>query len=527
MRRLSTHNMTVSECVKSTKPYFTLAAWKHNHPNIHSKAKREGWLDTCIDAIQTPECWDKVTCIEDAKQFKTIYAWRHGNPDAFSHAQVQEWFEECTFHFADQSMVERTWYKMRCLRSARRFESLKDWRLSEHSAYYAAMQYDWIEDCSKHFTPHEGKQLYWTLERCIEDAKKYSVLKDWRKNGRGAYQSACRHKWIEQCTAHMQRGGTLQSDGFEPKWTLEICLASAKQHTSQKIWLESDFESYKAALQYGWFKKCTEHMTTLIPKRSYKSYSKQECIASAENYETRLDWRIGDPSARNAAIKFGWYELCCEHMIPGFDRLKVKLTFDECKESAEQYNTRDEWKKGDPVYYRQAQIKGWMDECCSHMKRKPIKRTYTLEVCKASAANFSSRTKWAKGDNLVYQAASREGWMDECCSHMKPLRTMKPRARKWTEEKCMESAAKYQTRSEWLDAEYIAYKAAKRYGYFDKCVAHMSRKLKWTLETCVKLASNCESIRQFREKHAAAYSAASNYRWLEECRAAVGLNLQA
>jgi hypothetical protein len=103
--------MTVSECVKSTKPYFTLAAWKHNHPNIHSKAKREGWLDTCIDAIQTPECWDKDTCIEDAKQFKTIYAWRHGNPDAFSHAQVQEWFEECTFHFADQSMVERTWSK--------------------------------------------------------------------------------------------------------------------------------------------------------------------------------------------------------------------------------------------------------------------------------------------------------------------------------------------------------------------------------------------------------------------------------
>ena len=43
---------------------------------------------------------------------------------------------------------------------------------------------------------------------------------------------------------------------------------------------------------------------------------------------------------------------------------------------------------------------------------------HTLESCKESARQFNTRTDWKKGANPSWQAATRNGWMDQCCTHM-------------------------------------------------------------------------------------------------------------
>ena len=68
---------------------------------------------------------------------------------------------------------------------------------------------------------------------------------------------------------------------------------------------------------------------------------------------------------------------------------------------------------------------------------------WTIEKCKASAANYSTRGDWVRGDPKAYGAAQRNYWIDQCCTHMKAQRET------WTLTKCKASAFKYETRSEW------------------------------------------------------------------------------
>ena len=43
----------------------------------------------------------------------------------------------------------------------------------------------------------------------------------------------------------------------------------------------------------------------------------------------------------------------------------------------------------------------------------------TLESCKESASKFNSRYEWRKSDTASYACALRNGWLNECCEHMK------------------------------------------------------------------------------------------------------------
>lgn len=66
---------------------------------------------------------------------------------------------------------------------------------------------------------------------------------------------------------------------------------------------------------------------------------------------------------------------------------------------------------------------------------------WTLEKCIASAAIYETRRAWQLGDKIVYSAARRNSWLKKCCAHMRVSRN------KWTLEKCKVSAAIYETRN--------------------------------------------------------------------------------
>ena len=43
---------------------------------------------------------------------------------------------------------------------------------------------------------------------------------------------------------------------------------------------------------------------------------------------------------------------------------------------------------------------------------------WTLERCKEDALKYNSRSEWWKKSKSSYNKSSKEGWLDECCSHM-------------------------------------------------------------------------------------------------------------
>ena len=103
-------------------------------------------------------------------------------------------------------------------------------------------------------------------------------------------------------------------------------------------------------------------------------------------------------------------------------------------------------------------------------KAKP-KGYWTLERCIDSAAKHLSIADWRGESSSAYQAAARNGWIDECCAHMSGRRKS---AGYWTIAKCKDDAAKYAGRRQWQVSSRAAYDAALREGWLEECCAHMS-----------------------------------------------------
>jgi len=44
---------------------------------------------------------------------------------------------------------------------------------------------------------------YWNKENCIEEAKKYNTIKEWRTNNQTSVNKVRKNGWMVECTKHM------------------------------------------------------------------------------------------------------------------------------------------------------------------------------------------------------------------------------------------------------------------------------------------------------------------------------------
>jgi hypothetical protein len=296
---------------------------------------------------------------------------------------------------------------------------------------------------------------WWTRERCLESALRYETRKAWLANENSACQIANRNDWSE-CFAHFD---------MRVARTLEECKAEASRYKTRAAWRAANRTGKAPCFSYAtthrWLDACCGHMP---PPR--KQRTKEDCIASALRYKTRNAWRLGDAGAYQAAFKNEWLAECYAHMKI---LQRDDWTLGECKASALKYKTKVAWRAGDPTAYGAAYRNRWYGVCCAHMK--PQKRNaWTLAECQSSALKYKTLAAWERGECGAYGAAFKKRWLDKCCAHMVPGKTENGW---WTKARCMESAAKYETRSAWQRGACGAYNRACERGWYDACVAHM------------------------------------------------------
>ena len=251
------------------------------------------------------------------------------------------------------------------------------------------------------------------------------------------------------------------------KWTKERCLKSAMKYTSRSNWAEGDSRAYGAAYRHGWLEDCCAHM-----RKPKQKWTKERCLTSAMKYTSRSAWNKGDQKAYTAAQRHGWLDDCCQHMR----NPNQKWTKERCLRAAKKFTTRSAWSEGDNNSYIAAIRNGWFEECCAHMQspQNGWRRKWTKERCLTSAMKYTSRKAWREGDENAYRAAHRYGWFEDCCANMQSPQN--GRRRKWTKERCLKSAMKYTSRSNWAEGDSRAYGAAYRHGWLEDCCAHMQRK---------------------------------------------------
>jgi hypothetical protein len=95
-------------------------------------------------------------------------------------------------------------------------------------------------------------------------------------------------------------------------------------------------------------------------------------------------------------------------------------TLEKCKNIASLYETRSAWKLGHPSSYKRTCESGWLEECSRHMTNsRKIKNTYTLDFLKEDALKYKTRVEWNIKSKACYVKASKLGYLDDCCAHMR------------------------------------------------------------------------------------------------------------
>jgi hypothetical protein len=141
-------------------------------------------------------------------------------------------------------------------------------------------------------------------------------------------------------------------------------------------------------------------------------------------YKSAVEWRKADPEAYYAAIRLKCLEEVCE--IFGWE-VPVTLerkpagywTKEKCIESAKECNSVPEWKRKYGRACNKALVNGWLDECCAHMILSKSKGYWTKEKCIETISNYYILNDWRKENYVAYEAARKFGWLNECKKHLK------------------------------------------------------------------------------------------------------------
>lgn len=188
-------------------------------------------------------------------------------------------------------------------------------------------------------------------------------------------------------------------------------------------------------------------------------------------------------------------------------------TLDTLLESAKSFDTISAWSEADKGAYLAARRLGVIKKVTAHMLThgesiSRAKSKWTKERCLTSASKFEKRFDWEKNDNAAYQAAKKHGWYEECCSHMT---RGKQKNGYWTFENCFQEALKYQTITQWLEGNASSYQAAKSNpDWFVACTQHMNKlwEKKWNQETILEEAKKYQTLREWSTSSSGSYSAA-------------------
>ena len=166
---------------------------------------------------------------------------------------------------------------------------------------------------SRQLTDAESKKIIsrikWTLETCLEEAKRYKSRKEWQTHGAGSYQAAFKKGWLDQCCSHMER--KLAPRGF---WTIERCVEDAKQYQTLKEWSEAKPSGYSVARSNNWISKCTPHMSDGRKQSKKIIWTYDKCLELAKKCKTKAQFKKLSGSAYLRARVNGWLNDCCSHM---------------------------------------------------------------------------------------------------------------------------------------------------------------------------------------------------------------------
>jgi hypothetical protein len=234
--------------------------------------------------------------------------------------------------------------------------------------------------------------IKWSKENCRQEALKYEHRFEFQVNSSGAYGAAHRNNWLDEICVHMKKTGN---------WYNRCVYVYEFSDNCAYIGLTYNISERHLNRKKNINDAVTKHIneTNLAPiLKQLTDYLLVDLAADLEvKYITEYlqnGWKVLNTS------KGGTVGNC------------MRLwTYENCKNLALKYESRNEFKKNNRSAYESARINGWLENICSHMNWMLI--YWTFEMCKAEGVIYKTRTNLYRNNSSAYRAALKNNWLNK------------------------------------------------------------------------------------------------------------------
>ena len=436
--------------------------------------------------------WTKDRVLAEARKYQSRAEWRKAKGGSMFAAFANGWMQEATAHM--QLLIQHgKWTKDVVLADAKKFSYQSEWIKASPSAFDAAKRKNWLEAACAHMVSPYKPMGYWTKERLIESASQYTTRSKWKKANASAYATALQHGWLEDCCLHMTFNK--RRDGY---WTKERCIESAKKYSTIAAWSITENGAYDAAKGKTWYNEAIAHMVKIVSHGEHTIYSFLLQHSIKFEYQKRFS-DLKDKSYLPYDFYLNDFNLVIEYMgRQHFNTSKSSMYRKDIVGIQRRDGIKKDYAEKNSIYYLdiESQKVDKIEQCIVH-KLKEISKVnginldlirreltevekvnlstlgvWSKDAVLADALNYKTLKEWAENGNSASQIAYKNGWFEEATAHIKRLK--KPMGY-WTKERILEDAMNYDTKMKWLNASQSAYATAQTKGWLHEATAHMKK----------------------------------------------------
>ena len=190
------------------------------------------------------------------------------------------------------------WAKYTVFEESKKYTTIKDFRKNCRAAHEKAYKENWLPEMTwlKKTRRENG---YWTKERYMEEARKYKTSVDFYNNSGSAYQVGWRNGWFKEI------------DFFEKptnknKFTKEQVFELAKQCNTKTEFYNKSKRAFERVRDENWFIEMPWLIETRKPRNYWKN--KDNCCCAANECETRWQFKEKYYQGYEESRKNGWLD---------------------------------------------------------------------------------------------------------------------------------------------------------------------------------------------------------------------------
>lgn len=494
---------TKASCAAEALKYQSRSQFKTSCGLAYNNARINGWLDEICKHMPTKRRYSKLACTQEAKKYDSKKAFREGSPGFYRFAYKIGCLDEICSHMSLTRKPKGYWTKERCINEAAKYFSLKEFEKANGAAVRSCRKNGWLTEVCAHMSPRAMPNGFWTKERCKYEALRYQSRTEFQRNCESGYSKARKSGWLDEICAHMRE--VIKPSGY---WSRTRCAVEAQKYETRLQFQKNSEAAYSSARRNGWLSEICSHMVELKKAKGY--WTKGKCHDVAKTYDTRTNFNVGCNGAYKVALREGWLDEICSHMIPvGNEYLRglyliINERLNKVYIGLTSNFSRREQEHGKGSRTNASEIIGESDtefteltdylsvERAAELELEYVeaytKRGYIVlndrsrigglggsrlkwnkEILLAEALKYSTRSEFQAKNRRAYAAAQRQGLVGEICGHMYTA----PRKLKWTKSRLMEEALKYKSRVAFSKGSGGAYKSARKQGLLDLICAHM------------------------------------------------------